>query len=468
MRSGFLHSGVTRSGPYLPWLWVLFWLFLFRVTAQAAQAVYSIPLLPPFGAWASGALPYWILLAFQLAILGVQIRTMLDMKAGRLRPQRRLGAILLLIGSLYFVGMAARLAMGLFVMPDHPWFGATLPAIFHLVLASFLLLVAHYHFAATGVSPTDRDRSVRRATASPPSRSSRTPEFERSVSRIAYPAVMALGIGVFFTLKDAGVSALVAAYIAAALGTVMVAGHEILFPYRREWRPTAREIRTDLVFMVTVQILLPNLISLGSIALGTLVIEQLGLSLDLAWPREWSTVAQFLLLIVLVELWRYWLHRGSHHLSFLWQLHAIHHSPRKLYWLNVGRFHPVEKALQFVVDSLPFLVLGVAPEVLALYFVFYAINGFYQHSNCNVRLGPLNYVVAGPELHRWHHARSPKDANVNFGNNLIVWDLLFGTWFLPRDRQVGELGLPNRRYPAGFLAQLVAPFRSTVKPSLSS
>ena len=42
---------------------------------------------------------------------------------------------------------------------------------------------------------------------------------------------------------------------------------------------------------------------------------------------------------------------------------------------------------------------------------------------------------------------------------MIVWDLLFGTWFLPKDREVAELGLKEADYPRSFLRLLAAPFR---------
>ncbi|MCH2107054.1 MAG: sterol desaturase family protein, partial [Planctomycetes bacterium] len=138
--------------------------------------------------------------------------------------------------------------------------------------------------------------------------------------------------------------------------------------------------------------------------------------------------------------------------------HAVHHSPHKLYWMNVNRFHPLDKASQYIFDAMPFVLLGVSEEVLALYFVFYAVNGFFQHCNIDVRLGVLNYVVSGPELHRWHHSIHPEESNQNYGNNLIVWDLVFGSYFLPRDRVVGELGLINRSYPLSFVKQMGSPF----------
>ena len=93
-----------------------------------------------------------------------------------------------------------------------------------------------------------------------------------------------------------------------------------------------------------------------------------------------------------------------------------------------------------------------------MYFVFYAINGFFQHCNIKLHLGPLNYLISGPELHRWHHSVLVAESNNNYGNNLIVWDLIFGSWFLPRDRKVGDLGLLNRNYPTDFTGQMKSPF----------
>ncbi len=183
-----------------------------------------------------------------------------------------------------------------------------------------------------------------------------------------------------------------------------------------------------------------------------------GMTFNSVWPHAWPVYAQTLLMMFAAEFMRYWLHRLAHAWIPFWQFHAVHHSPHKLYWINVGRFHPIEKALQFLFDALPFIVLGVSEEVLALYFVFYAINGFFQHCNIELRLGFFNYLISGPELHRWHHSKFVKESNNNYGNNLIIWDLIFGTWFLPKDRLVGELGLINRKYPINFTSQLKTPF----------
>ena len=165
-------------------------------------------------------------------------------------------------------------------------------------------------------------------------------------------------------------------------------------------------------------------------------------------------------MMVIADGLRYWLHRLAHEWEPLWRFHAVHHSPHKLYWFNVGRFHPIDKGLQIYLDTIPFVLVGVGGAVLGLYIVCYAINGFFQHCNIDLRLGPLNYLISGPELHRWHHSMVKHESNRNYGNNLIIWDLLFGSWYLPIEREVQDLGLVNRAYPTAFLEQLRVPYIS--------
>ena len=276
------------------------------------------------------------------------------------------------------------------------------------------------------------------------------------LSWVVYPATMAGAFGVNAALLSAGLPILAAAYVAAALAAGAVTCFEFVIPYDTAWQPRWIDVKNDLFFMVGVQMVLPPLLGL-SVSLTLLgYLDPLALPTWL-WPSTLPLVLQVGLMLLVAELLRYPLHVAAHNTKTLWRLHAVHHSPKKLYWLNVGRFHPVEKALQYMLDTLPFIIVGVGEEAVALYFVFYAVNSFYQHSNVDVRYGPLNYLVSGPELHRWHHSKLIDESNRNYGNNLIVWDLVFGTWCFPRHARVGDLRLVNRDYPLDFLGQMTAP-----------
>jgi ornithine lipid hydroxylase len=236
-----------------------------------------------------------------------------------------------------------------------------------------------------------------------------------------------------------------------------------VMPYREAWRPRLPDLAQDAAFLVFVQMALPLALAWGA-TLGILWLAEIsGLRFNL-WPIHWPVLAQLALKVIAGDLLRYWLHRAAHTWSPLWRLHEVHHHPEKLYSTNVFRFHPAEKALQFLLDTLPFVLVGIGPEALAYYFVFYSISGLFQHSNIDIRLGWLNYLVSGPEVHRWHHSKKISESNNNYAHSFVVWDLVFGTYFRPQDASVKTLGLLDPAYPQGFLGQLVAPFRKRPKP----
>ena len=278
---------------------------------------------------------------------------------------------------------------------------------------------------------------------------------------VSYPGTLIAGFVLFFILVQANFPLTISSYVSVAVAAALITWHEIKLPHRVEWQPDGAEIANDAAFLIAVQIALPLVLSLAAVLWLADAAQANGWATTTIWPNDLPIFVQAALMLLAADFLRYWMHRAFHRFTPLWRLHAVHHSPHRLYWLNVGRFHPIEKAIQYGADALPFIVLGVSEPVLAVYFVFFAINGFFQHSNCAVRLGPLNYIVAGPELHRWHHSQQSAESDTNFGNNLIVWDLLFGTRFLPTGREVGPLGLQNRAYPMSFWAQLTSPFTNS-------
>jgi sterol desaturase/sphingolipid hydroxylase (fatty acid hydroxylase superfamily) len=269
---------------------------------------------------------------------------------------------------------------------------------------------------------------------------------------------MAGTFGLFAFLQSRNVSLVVSTYVPVLLAAAVVTLLERAVPYRRQWRPPASEVRTDLAFMTVVQLAFPPLMGfLFSYALISPV-RAMGLPIARLWPHDWPFWLQALLMVLVVDFLRYWLHRAAHQNDTLWRLHSVHHSVEQMYWLNTARFHVIEKAMQMTLDSLPFLLMGVNAKVLALYYIAYAANGFFQHCNIALRYGFLNYIVASADTHRWHHSRVPRESNANYGNTVIVWDLLFGTWFLPGERAVQEIGLQDRAYPKSFLSLMRAPF----------
>ncbi len=284
------------------------------------------------------------------------------------------------------------------------------------------------------------------------------PRLKDLTSYLAYPSGIVLSFIIHIVLERLGFSILVSTYTPVIIAALVMCGLEIFIPHRDSWNAESEDVKNDLLYMGLVQILLPKFLSFFFAITLISYLQSTNLLFLQIWPGHLPIYIQAILMLLGADFFRYWLHVASHKWNILWKLHSVHHSPSKLYWINVARFHPVEKILQFLLEVLPFIVLGVGQEVLSLYFIFYAVNGFFQHSNIKLRLGFLNYIVSGPELHRWHHSVEIRESNQNYGNNLIIWDLLFGTWFLPEYKEVDELGLEDKTYPSDFINQIKAPF----------
>lgn len=121
-------------------LWGLTTLFLLRIVAQPL-AEFS-PVLPSFAHWQGSGLPYPLLLAFQLMILGLMLAVNVCAGKAGLPSRPLLARALMIVGLLYFATMFARLLVGLLWADAPVWFQRPLPAFFHLVLAGWLIAVA--------------------------------------------------------------------------------------------------------------------------------------------------------------------------------------------------------------------------------------------------------------------------------------------------------------------------------------
>jgi len=129
--------------PYTLALWGLTLLFGVRILVQPLSQL--VPALPGFDVWHGGVLPYPVLLLSQLAIAAMMINVNLRLGRGAIMPRPRLGRWLAMPGTLYFAAMLLRLVLGQTLYAGSPWLDRLLPTLFHLVLATWLLLLARYH-----------------------------------------------------------------------------------------------------------------------------------------------------------------------------------------------------------------------------------------------------------------------------------------------------------------------------------
>ena len=89
---------------------------------------------------------------------------------------------------------------------------------------------------------------------------------------------------------------------------------------------------------------------------------------------------------------------------------------------------------------------------------FDAITAAFVHANLNWTLGPLKYIVATPVFHRWHHTHTDQGGDMNFGSTFAIWDLLFGTYYMP-EGQLPEVYGTDDPFPEDWASQMIVPFK---------
>jgi sterol desaturase/sphingolipid hydroxylase (fatty acid hydroxylase superfamily) len=177
------------------------------------------------------------------------------------------------------------------------------------------------------------------------------------------------------------------------------------------------------------------------------------------WIGTLPLWAQGLLFLGVTDFALYWSHR-AYHRGACWKYHAVHHAPEQVEWLSAARFHPVNLLFGTVTMDIVMLLAGVSPEVFIVLGPFNTIISTYVHANLNWTGGPLRYLFVSPVFHRWHHATDPVDKN--FSSTFPVWDLMFGTFHMPRGQVPQQYGIDaaNAPMPEGLLPQLIYPLKA--------
>jgi sterol desaturase/sphingolipid hydroxylase (fatty acid hydroxylase superfamily) len=180
---------------------------------------------------------------------------------------------------------------------------------------------------------------------------------------------------------------------------------------------------------------------------------------------HWPVAVRLLVALVAAEFGLYWGHRWCHEVPLLWRFHAVHHSPTQVDWLVNSRGHPADFVFTRLCGLLPLYALGLGnpidgdPGMIpVLVMVIGPAWGFFIHANVRWRFGPLEWLIATPAFHHWHHTNDGSAViNKNYAPMWPWMDRLFGTFHLPRDRQPVVYGTDLVVAP-GMAGQLIDPF----------
>jgi sterol desaturase/sphingolipid hydroxylase (fatty acid hydroxylase superfamily) len=246
-----------------------------------------------------------------------------------------------------------------------------------------------------------------------------------------------------------------ASYFALALALFVL---ERLMPHEPEWNRNDGQMWPDightLISKVAVQVLIVSLTIVGA---AEFVPEE-GAAW---WPHRWPMWLQIVLGLVIAEFGMYWAHRWLHEWPILWRFHAVHHSVKRLWFWNTGRFHFGDTLVSVVFGLGTALIVGLPYDIIVWVSAITAYVGLLTHCNIEMRFGFLNYLFNTPGLHRWHHSTVIEEGNANYGENLMLFDQMFGTFFNPDRRPPKEIGIRDDMpaMPATLWGQIAYPFR---------
>jgi sterol desaturase/sphingolipid hydroxylase (fatty acid hydroxylase superfamily) len=182
------------------------------------------------------------------------------------------------------------------------------------------------------------------------------------------------------------------------------------------------------------------------------------------WERadvDWTTgrfVVLTLVFALIHDFCTYWVHRIHHQNQVLWPLHKLHHSAEVLTPVTLYRKHPLYDLISDVVSTLVvgsviglvvFLFVGQIDVwkiagINAIYFLFNMLGGNLRHSHVWVSFGPvMSRIFISPAMHQIHHSREQRHYDSNYGEVFAIWDWLFGTIYIPKEKEVIEFGLSD-------------------------
>jgi sterol desaturase/sphingolipid hydroxylase (fatty acid hydroxylase superfamily) len=172
---------------------------------------------------------------------------------------------------------------------------------------------------------------------------------------------------------------------------------------------------------------------------------------------KFSIPTQCIIFFVISDFCFYWSH-WLFHGRLLWPSHAVHHAPGDVDWTTAYRFHPLNFAFGPWLITTLMVFLGVSPMCLIYIAPIEAAMAFFVHANINVTLGPAKYLIATPVFHRWHHTFDGDAEGKNFGANFSLWDVMFGTFYLPEGQLPSSFGVRDNPVSENYVSQLAYPF----------
>jgi alkylglycerol monooxygenase len=154
-----------------------------------------------------------------------------------------------------------------------------------------------------------------------------------------------------------------------------------------------------------------------------------------AGPLE-MTPLNFIILLLGVDFIFYWVHRWGHEMKIMWAAHSPHHSAEEMNFFVALRASVTQRLFSFFFFW-PLTLVGFTPFDIYTMTALHLFISFLHHTEFIPKLWrPIEFIFTTPSHHRVHHGANYQYLDKNFGEFLIIWDRMFGTFAEEREKIV--------------------------------
>ncbi len=217
---------------------------------------------------------------------------------------------------------------------------------------------------------------------------------------------------------------------------------ELLWPLHRHAQRDERRLVANFGLGI-INVSIPSIIPVSAVIVAEWAREGFGAFHWIGLP-SW---AAFSVTLLVWSLAVYGLHVLGHRVPLLWRVHRVHHADAEIDLSTGVRHHPLEPLYNSLILSGLTVLAGLDGLAIALYSLSAGAFALWTHANIRLPDGvdrALRTVLMTPAAHNLHHSARREETDSNYGDVLIIWDRLFGTYC-----DVQQADLPRVRIGLG-------------------
>ncbi|BEU99596.1 sterol desaturase family protein [Novosphingobium olei] len=242
--------------------------------------------------------------------------------------------------------------------------------------------------------------------------------------------------------------------VCSSLVTIIVLGLEFVFERHEGWRLNKREFFTDLYYVVLSSTVIAWMTQ--TFAEAPLQAVKTSLGIHTPWVGHLPWLVQVVMAVSIIEFGQYWMHRLMHNVTPFWLTHAPHHHITQLNAAKGAVGNPIELFL-ITLSVLTFFEF----DQTALFACFNTTAVISTFAHANVKSNPpiwYSFFFTTIRHHSLHHSTDYESTRCNYGNSMILFDRIFGTFKEGESVLVGQ----DERRRLSIWEQTIFPFQPLI------